>query len=123
MLNWEAVWIIGGGAVALCVILSAAAIGIRRRRLRGRASTDGVLPRAALILYGLMVLALVVGFAVLLSTRFGRLGGIGLVMYCIVLVVVTILIAKALERRGVRFTPERERTSPPNTSLERNRES
>ena len=121
MPNWEAVWIIGGGAVALCVILSAAVIGIRRHRRMGRAATEGAIPRAGLVLYGFMVLALFVGFAVLLSTRFGRFGGFALVAYIVLLVVVFTLIAAVLERKGVRVTPKPIAAPPPNKSLERTR--
>ena len=120
--NWEAIWIIGGGAVALCVILSALVIGIRRHRRKGRADTEGAMPRPGIVLYGLMTLALFVGFAVLPSTRFGRFGGFAFLAYAGLLVVVFTLIAAVLERKGLRFTPKPIAESPPNKSLERARE-
>ncbi len=121
MPNWEAVGIIGGGALILCVILSAAVIGIRRLRVK-TASTEGVMPRAGLVLYGIMALALVVGFAILPSTGFDRFGGLAFLAYAVLLAAIFALIASVLERRGVRVTPKPIAAPPPNNSLERTRE-
>ena len=119
MPNWEAVAIIGGGAVVLVVILSATVIGIRRYRRKGRVPAGGSMPRAGIVLYGTMTLALLSGFVVLPSTRLARYGAFSLVVYSVLVVALFTLIAGALERRGIKVSPKPVEDTPPGTALER----
>ena len=124
MVNWEAIALIGGASILLCLALSFVVIALRRQRSSQDGPLDAPVPAAGLVLHSLQVLAMIAGiflFKFVPETPFGWARLLFLAVYYYGLIVIFALVSDFLEKRGIRVVAFKREGPPPNTSLERTR--
>ena len=120
-MNWEAITMIGGASVVLCLILSIVVISIRRRKAPREGPLEAVVLPAGVAIASLQVVAMLAGMILVRfvpETSFGW----GRVVFCLVYFSGTfagiVLLDGFLEKRGVKIRAVKSSDSPPNKSLE-----
>jgi hypothetical protein len=123
VVNWEAVTMIGGAAVLLCIVLAVVVISVRRERSPQDGPLDVPMPATGLVLHSLQVVAMLAG---VILAAFAFDSGWKRLLFCLIYFpgtfLATALVGNFLERRGVKVVGTNSEGSPPNKSLERTRE-
>jgi hypothetical protein len=125
VVNWEAITLIGGASILLCLALSFVVIALRRHRSPQDGPLDASVPTAGLVLHSFQVLAMISGiflYKLVPETSFGWARLLFLAVYYYGLIVIFALVSDFLEKRGIKVVATKREGPPPNKSLERTRE-